>query len=110
MSNENRTALEASIRKWAGVGDNNGCGGRGEERKLEVSLSATQLKLLKERMGSDSQKDVLQRMLHDQTGEGGGRSLTSNIQLACGGGGGGFCNNSTSENNNSSMASENAQQ
>ena len=165
MSNENRTALEASISKWAGVGDNNGCGGRGEERKLEVSinkwasmssdgglcegggeekkaddvrtttalqqrllpflgpayaqkqspsvgsvglstsstprnlslvspssgsdrvpLSATQVKLLKELMGSDSQKDVLQRMLHDQTGEGGGRSLTSNIQLACGGG------------------------
>ena len=75
-----------------------------------VPLSATQVKLLKELMGSDSQKDVLQRMLHDQTGEGGGRSLTSNIQLACGGGGGGFCNNSTSENNNSSMASENAQQ
>ena len=58
MSNENRTALKASISKWAGVGNNNGCGGRGEERKLEVSLSATQLKLLKERMGSDSQKDT----------------------------------------------------
>ena len=55
---------------------------------------------------------VLQRMLHDQTGEGGGRSLISNIQLVCGGGGGGFrnSNSNSNSNNNSSMASENAQQ